>query len=227
VSAPPIPHSEVQILSEEQIATLLEATDGRELRALIVFLLGTGARRSEALAIMWRDLDLERGVATIAASLEQLAADKIRRKEPKTRAGRRSVTLSPWLANELRSHRVRQQEQRLALGMGRTPDDSPVFAQWDGRWRTPNSVTMAWARLADELGFPNVTLHALRHTHVSQLIASGADVLTVSRRIGHGDPAITLQVYSHLFRNTDQVAADITEAMFRKASGGNPVAKKE
>jgi integrase len=176
---------------------------------------------------MWRDLDLERGVATIAASLEQLAADKIRRKEPKTRAGRRSVTLSPWLANELRSHRVRQQEQRLALGMGRTPDDSPVFAQWDGRWRTPNSVTMAWARLADELGFPNVTLHALRHTHVSQLIASGADVLTVSRRIGHGDPAITLQVYSHLFRNTDQVAADITEAMFRKASGGNPVAKKE
>jgi integrase len=45
VSSPPAPHSEVQILSEEQIALLLKATEGRELRPLIVFLLGTGARR--------------------------------------------------------------------------------------------------------------------------------------------------------------------------------------
>jgi integrase len=96
----------------------------------------------------------------------------------------------------------------------------PVFANFDGTWRTPNSVTAAWSRLADELGFPEVTLHALRHTHVSQLIASGADVVSVSRRIGHGNPSITLSVYSHLFGSSDQTAADITEAMFRKATGG-------
>ena len=227
VDAPTVPHSEVQILTEEQIAQLLTATESRELRALIVLLLGTGARRSEALALTWRDLDLDRGIATIRASLEQLRADQLRRKEPKTKAGCRSVTLSPWLVAELRAHRVRQQEQRLSLGMGRTSDDTPVFALWDGSWRTPNSVTAAWARLADELGFPDVTLHALRHTHVSQLIASGADVVTVSRRIGHGNPAVTLSIYSHLFGSTDQAAADITEKMFRKASGGNPVAKPE
>jgi len=86
---------------------------------------------------------------------------------------------------------------------------------------------MAWGRLADELGFPDVTLHALRHTHVSQLIAAGADVVTVSRRIGHGSPSTTLSVYSHLFGSNDQAAAEITERMFRKASGGNPVAKPE
>ena len=67
-------------------------------------------------------------------------------------------------------------------------------------------------------------MHALRHTHVSSLIAAGADVVTVSRRIGHANPTVTLSVYAHLFSNTDQVAADITEAMFRKAAGGNPVA---
>jgi integrase len=218
VSAPPVPHSEVQILSEEQITLLLTATEGHELRPLIALLLGTGVRRAEALALTWKDIDLERGTITIRASLEQLRADQLRRKEPKTRAGRRSVTLSPWLSAELQAQRIRQQEQRLSLGLGRAPDDLPVFSLWDGSWRTPNSVTAAWARLADELGFPEVTLHALRHTHVSQLIASGADVVTVSRRIGHGNPAVTLSVYSHLFGSSDQTAADITEAMFRRVT---------
>lgn len=100
-----------------------------------------------------------------------------------------------------------------------------MFATADGTWRTPNSVSLAWARLTDELGFPEITLHALRHTYVSQLIASGADVATVSRRIGQTNPATTLSVYKHMFGATDRKAADIAEAMFRKASGGNPVAK--
>ena len=58
------------------------------------------------------------------------------------------------------------------------------------------------------------TLHALRHTHVSQLIAAGMDILTISRRIGHASAAITLKVYGHLFANTDARAAEITEAAF-------------
>jgi integrase len=229
VSPPPVPHREIEILNEDQIARLLNAIEGRDIRPLVCFLLGTGARRGEALALTWRDLDLDRGGVVIKASLEQTLANGLRVKEPKSRAGRRSVTMSPWLVAELRAHKVRQQEQRLSLGLGRTPDVSPVFANFDGTWRAPNSVSEAWSRLADELGFPAVTLHALRHTHVSQLIAAGADVLTVSRRIGHANPNITLQIYSHLFRNTDQAAADITEAMFRKAtrSGGNPVAIPE
>ena len=62
------------------------------------------------------------------------------------------------------------------------------------------------------------TLHGLRHTHVSQLIAAGLDVLTISRRIGHASPAITLGVYGHMFRNTDARAAEIMEATFARMS---------
>ena len=51
----------------------------------------------------------------------------------------------------------------------------------------------------------------LRHTHASTLIASCLDVLTISRRLGHGSPAITLKVYGHLFK-TDDRAAQIMEA---------------
>ena len=60
------------------------------------------------------------------------------------------------------------------------------------------------------------TLHGLRHTHVSQLIAAGLDVLTISRRLGHASPAITLGVYGHMFTNTDARAAEIMEATFAK-----------
>ena len=60
------------------------------------------------------------------------------------------------------------------------------------------------------------TLHALRHTHVSQLIAAGMDILTISRRIGHASAAITLRVYGHLFANTDEKAAEILEIVFAK-----------
>jgi integrase len=61
------------------------------------------------------------------------------------------------------------------------------------------------------LKLPKVTLHALRHTHVSQLIAAGLDVVTVSRRIGHSNPTVTLTVYAHLFGNTDEKAAAAVE----------------
>jgi integrase len=64
----------------------------------------------------------------------------------------------------------------------------------------------AWSRLAKELGI-KVSFHGLRHTHASMLIDRGVDVVTISKRLGHSSPAITLQVYAHLFRKDDSKAA--------------------
>ena len=72
-------------------------------------------------------------------------------------------------------------------------------------------MTTAWQKAVASLKLPKITLHALRHTHVSQLIASGLDVVTVSRRIGHSNPTVTLGVYGHLFGNTDERAAEIVD----------------
>jgi integrase len=74
-----------------------------------------------------------------------------------------------------------------------------------------------WVRARAKFNFPNVTMHAWRHTHASQLIASGLDVLTISRRLGHASAAITLSVYGHLFTNHDTRAADVVEAALGKA----------
>jgi integrase len=68
----------------------------------------------------------------------------------------------------------------------------------------------------ERIGLPHVTLHTLRHTHASQLITSGMDILTVSRRLGHSSPTITLSVYGHLLSPEDR-AADIMQATFAGA----------
>ncbi|WP_338688357.1 site-specific integrase [Bradyrhizobium sp. 26S5] len=217
VAPPPVPDEEIKILTEDQIGAILRHLEGRTLRPIVSFLLGTGARRGEALAIRWGDVNFQKNVVRIERSLEQTKGS-LRVKSPKTKNGRRSVTVSPWLAAELRSHRARQDERRLALGMGRAPDDSPVFAGWNGEFRSPSRLSHDFAAAMDALNI-DCTLHGLRHTHVSQLIAAGLDVLTISRRIGHASPAITLNVYSHMFSNTDTRAADIMEATFAKIRG--------
>jgi integrase len=102
----------------------------------------------------------------------------------------------------------------LATGMGKAPPDSQVLATFNGKPQSPNAVTKSWPRAVAAIGMPGVTLHSLRHTHASMLIASGMDVLTISRRLGHGSPTITLRVYGHLIHGADDRAAQIIDAAF-------------
>jgi integrase len=81
-----------------------------------------------------------------------------------------------------------------------------VFATWDASTRSPNALTKEWALAMKAAGI-RATFHSLRHTHASTLIASSLDVLTISRRLGHGSPAITLGIYGHLFKTDDRAAA--------------------
>jgi integrase len=58
--------------------------------------------------------------------------------------------------------------------------------------------------------------HNLRHTHASQLIDAGVDIVTISKRLGHAKPDITLRIYAHLFRKDDgKAAAAINAALNR------------
>jgi integrase len=75
-------------------------------------------------------------------------------------------------------------------------------------WVVMVDISKAWASFAASIGMPEVTFHALRHTHASQLIARGVDISTISKRLGHASPNITLGVYTHLFREDDRKASD-------------------
>jgi integrase len=96
---------------------------------------------------------------------------------------------------------------------GKAPEDALVFTNVDGTPRRPDGLTMEWGRARKRIGV-SVSLHAFRHTHASALIASNMDILSISRRLRHSSPTITLAVYGHLFTNSDDRAAHIVEAAF-------------
>ena len=65
---PPIPDDEINILTEEQIGAILRHLEGRTLRPIVSFLLGTGARRGEVLAVRWEDVNLQKNLVRIERS---------------------------------------------------------------------------------------------------------------------------------------------------------------
>jgi integrase len=117
---------------------------------------------------------------------------------------------------ELKAHIMKVQERRLLLGMGRAGRDDLLFPRWDGQLRSPHWLTQKFQQAVETLKIGGVTLHSLRHTHASQLIASGMDILTISRRLGHGSAAVTLKVYGHLIEGKDSEAAKVMEATFAR-----------
>lgn len=211
VSPPRLEGEEILILPASKLTKILNSARGRPIYQIASLALASGMRRGELLALRWQDVDLDRSKVKVARSLEQTKAG-LRFKEPKTKHGRRTIALPSSAVTELRAHWKAQQEQRLALGAGKLPPDALVFADVDGLPRKPNAITKEWQRTATAAGMPEATLHSLRHTHASHLIAAGLDILTISRRLGHGSPTITLGVYGHLFPQTDDRAAQIIEA---------------
>jgi integrase len=225
VKPPPVPDQELPILQPDRARALLEALRGKPLYLLASLALATGMRRNEMLALRWRDVELDAGRLRVELSLEQTKAHGIRLKAPKTRNGRRSISLPAHIVTELRAHWRAQQEQRLTLGIGKSPPDSQVLATFDGKPQSPQAVTCAWQRMMATVGMRGFKLHSLRHTHASMLIASGMDVLTISRRLGHSSPTITLQVYGHLIHGADDRAAQIMDAAFGRGIGSKAVAE--
>jgi len=218
VDAPKVPATEAPALQLTEIPKMFEAVRGRNLFTIAVVALGTGMRRGELCALRWQDVDLDSAKLQVERSLEQTRKG-LRFKAPKSARGRRSVSLSPAVVAELHAHWKAQQEQRLSLGLGGSPPDGLVFANWDGEPRRPKHLSEKFAGAMKAAGLPHVTLHTLRHTHASQLITSGMDILTVSRRLGHASPTITLTVYGHLLSPEDR-AAEIMQSVFAKVGIG-------
>lgn len=80
----------------------------------------------------------------------------------------------------------------LSLGPGKLPDDALLFpAPLSEAPLSPRNFSKRWEDAAAAIGVAGVTFHALRHTHASQLIDAGIDVVKISKRLGHASPNIT------------------------------------
>ena len=118
----------------------------------------------------------------------------------------------------LRQHKIKLLEHRMKLRLGKITDDTLLFAEDDGSPTAPNRLTRRWQDCSVSLKLPRVSFHALRHTHASALIASGLDVVVISRRLGHRNPIVTLNTYAHLFKKFDGAAADAIEAAMTRTT---------
>lgn len=206
-AAPKVDDTEMVIVQD--VPALIERLRSHRLFPLAMIALFTGMRIGEVLALRWGRVDLDRKVIKVREAIEETKAHGIRLKTPKTKAGRRNISLPDVLVDVLRDLRKARLELQMALGLGKLPDDALLFPESDGSLPSQKYYSKAWSDL--DVGVP---FHGLRHTHASQLIDAGVDIVTISKRLGHAKPDITLRIYAHLFRKDDSKAAAAINAAF-------------
>jgi len=72
----------------------------------------------------------------------------------------------------------------------------------------PDTPTQWFAKFIAKNNLPPITIHGLRHSNASILIASGLDLRTISTRLGHSQPSFTLGTYGHMLQKSDYAAAN-------------------
>ena len=212
---------ELTVLSSEKTAEVLVAIRERRIYWPTLLAVATGARRSEVLALAWRNLDLDRGVATIAASIE-VTKDQVRIKPPKN--GRsRAVTLPAFAVAELRRRRTEQAQELLKLRV-RLDGNTLVCARADGSMMLPSSLSHEWEKVAPTIDGRKPRFHDLRHGNATQLLAAGVPIKVVSERLGHCGIAITADIYAHVTTAMQEEAAQkldiaLSSAITRGSAG--------
>lgn len=180
-------------------------------RPLFELILATGMRRGEALALRWSDFDQDAGTVRVSRSLSLVRGKELVIAEPKTEKSKRTIQLDPSTASMLRAHRVAQAERQLrALEW---TESGLMFTNGHGGPLFPDNVLRTFRRIITQAGVPRIRIHDLRHTHASWLLLSKEAPQVVSERLGHADPSVTLRIYAHTLRNSQDSAAAIFDAI--------------
>ncbi len=186
----------------------------------------TGLRRSELLALRWRDIDLGTGKAAIRQTLVRVTDGSRHIGPPKTKSGRRVISLPKSLIGTLRSVRQRQREARLILG-AEWEDHDLVFPGPTGRPQSPDLISRHFRRLLEKHGdLPRIRFHDLRHTHATLMLAQGVHPKIVSERLGHSRIAVTLDTYSHALPDLQEEAAAKLDELFPAHRRGQNVGRE-
>ena len=195
VKLPKRPKPKPGVLDSCMLAKLFGIAEGKRIYPLLVFAAASGARRDEQCALIWDDIDFETGTVTISKSLEQTRKSGLRVKSTKSGEPRR-IGLDEFVLEVLGEHRQQQEEDKRNFG-SEYQELGLVFCQPNGYYYSPNNVGCGTKELLVKAGLKEFSLHSLRHSHASVLLSNGVPIPVVSERLGHADPTITLQIYSH------------------------------
>jgi integrase len=177
-------------------------------------------RPSELLGLRWDAVDFDHGTITVReghATVGHASFDG----GPKSDAGKRTLDLPPDLVHMLRTHKARQNERRLALG-DHWHDHNLVCTAEQGQYIGHRNLLRAFKRLCVDVGVPPIRLYDLRHTAITLMAASGADIKAISEVAGHANVLITRNVYQHINRSQRTAAlASLTDALSEPTFGAS------
>lgn len=190
---------EVEIYTLDEIKKILDFLKSSRYKRYYLFVklaVLSGCRVGEIIAL--RKEHVHSGYIEIVSSAHP-AGGKMVINPPKTAAGIRRITLSREFCNELYAH----------AGIY-----DLVFHNRKGELLDTAVITKAWARILKYAGVPHKHFHALRHTHATQLLANNVPLLEVSKRLGHSQPSITLDMYGHAIKGYDLTLPEKIDKIF-------------
>lgn len=194
-----------QALPAGDAATIAAHIVGSRLEGAWVLTL-MGLRRSEILALQWRDVDLEAGTLHVTKGRVQIGTKDTETGPTKSERGRRVLPLPAQVLAGLRRTRSLRAQERMSLGLGWDelaliavdPSQEPI---------RPATYSDMWLAMLAELGIARITLHGARHASVSRQLDGGVPVVQVAAFHGHS-AAMVLSVYGHSSPEGQRAAAE-------------------
>ncbi len=187
-------------LDQAKYRNLYEAT-------LYKFLLATGCRINEALALSWSDIDLENATISITKTLNHLGQTN----SPKSKASYRDIDIDQGTIIMLKAYQLRQIQE--AWKLGRT--ETVVFSDFIHDYPSNKTLGNRLKTRFKHAGVPNIGFHGFRHTHASLLLNSGIPYKELQYRLGHSTLSMTMDIYSHLSKENAKKAVSFYETALK------------
>jgi integrase len=209
---------------------VLAAAEGEALAPLFAFVLYSGLRLGEALALRWADVDLE-ARRVIVRRNRVIVGGRMVEGSPKRERSARTIALLGGAVEALRRQRALQAATRLAAGDA-WRDEDRVFSTGTGHGLDGGNVERAFRRVRERAGVRRLPLHSLRHARASILLVAGVPVAVAAKMLGH---SVTLfcETYADLLvEATHDAARQADEWLARQApsprvSGGEAAGPAE
>lgn len=198
--------------SPEEARQFLTLMEGDRTYAIWAFLLGSGLRIGELVWLRWSNIDLRSQRARVVEFASTLGY-KLVPSIGKSREAVRSIDLDDGLVKVLRSqHQLQVREQQTAANYAQS---DYVFTKPEGGPYHPQRLSRLLESYTRALGLPPLTAHGLRHTSATLMLAQGVPPKVAAERLGHADPTLFSNLYSHVTPTMQRGAAEkIGELLF-------------
>lgn len=215
LSSPPrVPYQRPKVLSPSEVQAVLDALDDPAIRRMAAVAVATGLRQGELLGLRWPDV--ADGQVHVAYALQRVAG-RYELVRPKSDSSKRSVPLTPDAVEALEDQRQAQRLAQLAAG-GRWRPVIPnlCFTLAAGQPVNGPALTHRFEAALARAGLPVIRWHHLRHAFAGLLLASGADLASVSHLLGHSDVSLTASTYAGIAPSLRQDAMNRLGALLQR-----------